>query len=309
MTDFYETLGVPRSASESDIRKAYRKLAREYHPDRRPDDKAAADRFKQIQAAYDVLGDTEKRQQYDRFGQSFRPGSGPGAGGPGAGAGPHFDFNDIFGGGGVDLNDLFGAMGGGGAGGGRGPRMRPRPQKGADSRAEITVSFQTAIQGGRHELTINRDGERELIDVKIPAGIRDGAVVRLAGQGESGRGGPAGDLLVTIKIAPHPWFRRDGDNVLVDVPVTIFEATLGARIEVPTLTGTIASVTVPPGTASGARLRLRGEGAPHAKTGERGDLFAVLKIVPPKTLTDEQRTALEALQAAHTDQPRRKLWS
>ncbi|QDT35713.1 DnaJ C-terminal domain-containing protein [Stratiformator vulcanicus] len=307
--DYYKTLGVSREASADEIRKAYRKLARENHPDVKPDDKAAAKRFKEIQEAYSVLGSAEKRTQYDRYGHAFQ--GAPGGGGgqyrhPGGGGQP--DLNDIFGEG-FDLGDLFGGAFGGGASSARGPRAaRPRQARGADARAEITVPFTVAAEGGKHDLRIDRDGKPESISIKVPAGIKEGGTIRLAGQGQPGySGGPAGDLLITIHIAAHPHFRREGSNLLVDVPVTPSEAVLGAKVEVPTLSEGTLMLTIPPGTSSGKKLRLRGKGVIDPKTKNRGDQFVVVKIVVPEDPTDDHRKLYEELKGLETD-PRENLW-
>jgi DnaJ-class molecular chaperone len=307
--DFYQVLGVKKDAPADEIRKAYRKLSRENHPDVKPDDKAAAEKFKKVQEAYAVLGDAEKRAQYDRFGHAFNQAGGgrtpPWTGGPGGGP---IDLGDLFGEG-VDLGDLFGGFGrgGGGFGGGRrGPSARP--SKGQDLRAEITVPFLVAAEGGQHEVSVNRAGRSERITVKIPAGLADGSTIRLSGEGHPGSaGGPAGDLLLTIRIAPHPYFRRDGNDLSVEVPITPAEGALGAKVEAPTLSEGTVVVTLPPGTSSGRKLRLRGKGIPDRKTGARGDLYVIAKIVLPDSLSNEQRELFEKLRTLDRD-PRGGLW-
>src|SRR5262245_58119158 len=231
--DYYKTLGVSKNATADEIRKAYKKLSRKYHPDVNKD-KGAPEQFKQVQEAFDVLGDSEKRQQYDRFGRVLPQGAGP-QGQPfqwsttgTSGEGP--DFADLFGGGQIDLGDLLG----GAFGGGR--RGRRAARRGQDVEAEVEVPFQVAVEGGKHELALDREGRTERLTVKVPPGVDTGSVVRLAGEGEpGGNGGPAGDLLIRLRVAPHPWFRREGSNLLVDLPVTVTEAALGAKVEVPTL--------------------------------------------------------------------------
>lgn len=308
--DYYSVLGVKKDASADEIRKVYRKLSRENHPDVKPGDAAASDKFKKVQEAYAVLGDAEKRAQYDRFGHAFnKAGGGPNyqwSGGPGGGAGP-IDLGDLFGEG-VDLGDLFGGFGGrGGFGGGRrGPT--PRSAKGQDLRTDLTVPFLVAAEGGQHELSLNRAGKTERITVKIPAGLTDGSTIRLAGEGHPGvAGGPNGDLLLTIRVAPHPFFRREGNDLTVDIPVTPAEAALGAKVEAPTLTEGRVVVTIPPGTSSGRKLRLRGKGVADRKTGTRGDLYVVAKVTVPDSLTDEQRDLFERLKTLDRD-PRVGLW-
>src|SRR6187200_1299806 len=243
--DYYEILGVSRDASEEDIKKAYRKLAREYHPDRNPGDKQAETRFKEVQDAYDVLSDKTKRAQYDRFGFSQGPRGGPG--GPG---GFHFDFG-AGGPGGAQVDpteaaELFRQFFGGGAGaaggapdlgdifGGRSRRAAPQ-----EVEAEVAIPFETAARGG--QVTLGVDG-REL-SVKVPAGVEDGKKLRLGGQGPGGA-----DLMVKLRIEPHPYFRREGNDIILEVPLALAEAVLGTRVDVPTLDGGHLTVKVPPGT-------------------------------------------------------------
>lgn len=311
--DYYKVLGVTKNASAEEIRKAYKKLSRENHPDRKPNDAAAAEKFKQVQEAWDVLGDPQKRQQYDQFGAAFGPNGPQFRGGPRGGAGP-IDLGDIFGGQ-IDLGSLFGGAfaGGGGAGAepifGRQAGRRARPARGENVEAEIEVPFQVAAEGGQHDLQIERDGRREHLTVKIPAGVATGSVIRLSGQGQPGHGGgPAGDLLVTIKVAPHPHFRREGNDLFVEVPITVSEAALGAKVEVPTLSEGTVVVTVPPGTSSGAKLRLRGKGVLSHKTRERGDLYVVVKLVLPPKLDAHTRALFEQIAAAAPHDPRAGLW-
>ena len=301
--DFYEVLGVPRSASQDEIRKAYKKLARKFHPDVKPADPDAEKKFSEITEAYDILSDEEKRKNFDQFGHGFR-------GGGGGGGNPFQGFGGGSGGGAAfDLDDLLGGMfGGGGRGGGR--RAQPRAQKGADAKADITIPFTMAVEGGDYSLNVQQGSKSERLTIKIPAGIDDGQTIRLAGQGGPGVGGGApGDLLVTIQIAAHPWFRRDGSNLLVDVPLTPSEAALGAKIDVPTLTEGLVVLSIPPGTSSGARLRLRGKGVRNPKTGDRGDQFVVLKIVLPKELSEEARSLYQQLSELPTTDPRDGMWT
>lgn len=293
--DPYQVLGVSRNASQDDIRKAYRKQSRENHPDVKPDDKAAAERFKQVQDAYSILGETEKRQKYDRFGHAAFQGGGGGF------QGSPVDLGDLFGGG-VDLGDLFG---GGGFGGGR----RSRPQKGRDVETSIEIPFNTAAEGGSYGLSLNINGSTEHLTIRIPAGIETGKTIRLGGQGSPGvGGGPNGDVLVKIRVSPHPYFRREGSNLLVDVPISITEAALGAKVDVPTLNEDLVSLAVPPGASSGTKLRLRGKGVPDSRTGERGDQFVVLKIIAPKNLADQSRVLLQQLAELDDTDPRDGLW-
>lgn len=306
--DYYETLGVSRTASEEEIRKAHKKLSRKYHPDVNKE-KGASEKFNQVQEAFDVLGDKEKRSQYDQFGTAF-PG---GAGGPrgqtfnwgGAGGAP-VDLGDLFGGQ-VDLESILGGAFGGAAAGGRQGRKRARAGENVEIEAEIP--FQVAVQGGSYELNLQRDGKIERLSVKIPAGVDSGSLVRLSGQGQPGiGGGPAGDLHVRIKVAPHPFFRREGKDLLVDVPVTITEAALGAKVDVPTLLEGQVVVTIPPGTSSGAKLRLRGKGVIDISTKKPGDQYVIVKVVVPQKLSDRAKSLLEELAEVAPQNPRAGLW-
>lgn len=314
--DYYKVLGVSRSASQDEIRKAYKKIARENHPDVKPGDNAAAERFKQAAEAYEVLGDEEKRKKYDKFGPNWKhadQAGGPFPGGGAGGAGPvDIDFESIFGrgggGGGVDLEDLFGGMFGQGRGSGT-RRQAQQPRRGQDLEISITIPFELAARGGEHDVSVQRIGKVERLSVKIPAGVKDGGTIRLAGQGQPGRqGGPAGDLMIKVNVAPHPFFRREGQNVLVDVPVSLTEAALGAKVDVPTLTEGVVTLTIPPGTASGTKLRLRGKGFVDPKTRQHGDQFVAVKIVPPKELDDRGRELLEEFAQLQPQNPRAGLW-
>ena len=303
--DYYKTLGVSKTATADEIRKAYRKLARVNHPDAKPNDPKAAERFKEIQDAYDVLNDTEKRQQYDQFGHDFQrmgPG-GPGGGGAGPGGFGGFnggsgqiDLGELFGKGGVDFSEFFGnAMEGGPAPGGA-RKSRRGAVRGEDVRASVQVSFETAVKGGSVDVQINRGGIVETLGVKIPAGVGEGQVIRLAGQGSpGGRGGTPGDLLLRIEILPHAYFRREGANLLVDVPVTPAEAVLGTKVEVPTLSEGPVVVKIPPGTSTGMKLRLRGKGVVDTQTKQPGDQFVVIKIVLPKKISDQDKELYQQL--------------
>jgi curved DNA-binding protein len=308
--DYYKTLGVAKNASADEIRKAYRKLARENHPDVKKDDPAAAELFKQVQDAYAVLNDPEKRELYDRYGAAFqqagrRPGgASPGGnggsytwtseGGPGAG----FDFNDLFGG----AFDFQEAMGGGRRG-----RGRP-PARGSDAEATVRIPFETAARGGSVDIQLDTGSGPQTLSVKIPAGVDTGSVIRLAGQGHPGRfQGPAGDLLLTVNVDPHRYFRREGANLLVDVPITPSEAVLGGKIEVPTLSEGTVMLTVPPGTSSGMKLRLRGKGVIDPQTKQPGDQFVVIKIVVPKEASEKLQELYRQV-AALEPAPRSGLW-
>lgn len=316
--DYYKTLGVAKGATADEIRKAYRKLARVNHPDAKPNDAGAATRFKQIQEAYDVLNDAEKRKLYDQFGPDFdkiRQGGGPGAGpgggfggfgrGGGGGAGP-IDISELFGNGGIDLGDFFGGGMGGGATGAR--RGKRGPARGEDLRANVRVPFKTAMVGGTVDIQIDREGNLETLGVKIPAGVSDGQVIRLAAQGHPGaRNGPSGDLLLRIEIEPHAYFRREGANILLDVPVTPSEAVLGAKVEVPTLNEGSVVVKVPAGTSSGMKLRLRGKGVVDPQTKQVGDQFVVIKITLPKSMPEKAKELYQQL-AEHESSVREGLW-
>ncbi|HTT30372.1 MAG TPA: DnaJ C-terminal domain-containing protein [Solirubrobacteraceae bacterium] len=297
--DYYEVLGVPRDASQEDIRRAYRKLARTYHPDVNQDSDAE-ERFKELGEANEVLSDPEKRERYDRLGSQWRAQERT------TGSGENFeDFFDQqgFGGGDVrfefgdgDFSDFFGRLFGDGAG------MRTSgPLRGLDREALLELSLEDAVAGGRRRLTV--EGGRG-IDVNFPAGVRDGQLIRLAGKGAPGRdGGPAGDLYLRVRLKPHPTFRRQGDDLDVDVPVAPWEAALGATVPVPTLTGT-ARVKVPAGSSSGRRLRLRGRGLAK-QGGGHGDLHGIVKITVPRHLSDEERELFEKLAEVSDFDPRK----
>ncbi len=301
--DYYKVLGVPKTASADELRKAYRKLARENHPDAKPNDNAAAERFKQVQEAYDVLNDDTKRKQYDKFGSAYaqagRAGAGPN---PFGGAGP-IDLGDLFGQG-VDFSEFFG----GGAPTGSSRKGKRVPARGEDVRATVSVPFETAVSGGAVDIRVERGGKIETLAVKVPPGVGVGQVIRLAGQGSPApRGGTAGDLFLTIDIEPHAYFRREGSNLLVDVPITLSEAVLGAKAEVPTLTEGLMLVTIPPGTSSGAKLRLRGKGIVDPQTHQPGDQFVVVKIVVSKEISDADKLLYKQLAERETS-PRTGLW-
>ena len=310
--DYYELLEVQRDVNAQEIRRAYRRLARKYHPDvnKSPD---AATRFSEIQEAYDVLSDAEKRKAYDRFGHAgVGVGAGPGgfaAGAPGGGwSWPHVGPGAEGGGfGGSDFASVIEEMFGGRAGapigraapGGAGAR-RPPSQRGRDTAQQLTVSFLTAANGGSEAIRLRAGGAggaggsgggEQAIDVKIPPGIGSGSKLRLKGKGTPGAaGGGPGDLLLTVRVGEHPYFRREGLDLLIDVPLTLAEAALGATVTVPLLAGTV-EIKVPPGTASGRRLRVKGKGIADAK-GRHGDFHAVVQIVPPEALNDRARRLL-----------------
>ena len=358
MKDPYKALGVDKKASQEDIKKAYRKLARQYHPDRNPNDHAAEERFKEIQAAYDVIGDPDKRKQYDQGGGIFAGGQGFD---PGQFRGGFGGFSDI-------LSDLFG-----GTVGGRG-QARPQPQRGRDLETEVSLSFEQAMEGGQVPITVpvsapcatchgtgakpgtsptvcprcqgrgvisegggnlfsisqpcpqcggtgteikdpcptcHGTGQTRQIKryrVNIPPGVRNGSRVRLAGKGEPGvRGGEPGDLYVVTHVTESPIFRRKGDHLEVEVPVTIVEAIRGATIEVPTLSGT-KKIRVPPGTQHDTVQRLRGEGPPRLNGRGRGDIHYRLTVDVPRSLSKEQKEAVDELANVMNGNPRERLF-
>ena len=309
--DYYQTLGVQRDVPQGEIERAYRKLARKYHPDLNQDDQTAKEKFQEVQQAYEILNDPEKRAMYDRFGKSMGS-AGPG---PGRQADPDgfsgFEFDQFFGqqggagaGGFNGFADLFGQMNS--AGGSR--RRRPaRPRQGADLHHEVQVPFKTAILGGEVRLSIQRAGGNiENLSAKIPAGIEDQRKIRLRGQGEPAPpGGRPGDLLITVRVTAHPCFRRQGENLEVEVPLTLDEAVLGAKIDVPTPWGAI-TLTVPAGTSSGKRLRVKGHGVSGPED-KRGDLFAVLRIVVPAEVDAASADLIRQFTSKNQIDPRSEL--
>ncbi|MDM8239088.1 molecular chaperone DnaJ [Pseudoflavonifractor phocaeensis] len=359
--DYYEVLGVSKGASDDEIKKAYRKLAKKYHPDMNPGDKEAEAKFKEVNEAYSVLSDEQKRARYDQFGHA---GVDPnyGAGGPGGPFGG-FDMGDI------DLGDIFGSFfGGGGFGGfGGGGARRNGPQKGESLRANLTITFEEAAFGCEKEINLNRTEECDAchgsgcqpgttaetcpdcrgtgvvrvqqrtggfafsstaactrcrgtgkiihspckscggsgsvkkskrITVTIPAGIDDGQAVSLRGQGNAGKnGGPAGDLIVGVRVKPHPQFRRDGTTVLYEQPVSFFQAAMGAELEIPTIDGKV-KYTLPAGTQTGTTFRLRGKGIPELRGRGRGDQYVTIRVQVPTSLNSEQKEALRVFAQA-----------
>ena len=386
--DYYELLGVPKGAKEDEIRKAYRKLARKYHPDLNPGDKAAEEKFKQVQEAYDVLSDAKKRQVYDQYG-FYSDNIPPGGGGrPGAQNGPGMDF------GGFDFSEFlnqqqrrgagesgggFGGAGGGFRdicsqffGGGRGREQSAGPERGTDLEYGLNIGFWEAIRGTQVRLNISRqdvcgtcggsgasggatnvcpecdgsgqvtqmagamkftltcprcDGKgrlknvcptchgdgrvprTETVEVRIPQGVPSGSRLRVAGKGSAGLlGGPAGDLYITVHVEEHPFFHRDGDNIEIKIPVTVTEAALGAKIEVPTIDGR-ALLKVPQGTHNGQKFRLRERGIVNTRKGTRGDEIVEVVIDAPKVKDERTKEILRELAQLNPENPRQEIWS
>ena len=287
-SDYYDILGVSRSASSDEIQKAYRKLARKYHPDLHEDKEVAKEKFQQIQNAYDVLSDPEKRRMYDQFGPNFEQMGGAGGNPFGGAGGPEIDLSQLFGGGGGGFEQIFKQFGGGAGPMGGGRRTQTAPPQNLDVEQSITIPFATAVLGGQHQVSIQRSsGKVETMDVKIPVGIQDGKKIRLRGQGRTGPRGSKGDLLIKVQVASHPSFRRNENNLSVKVPITLAEAIQGTKIDLPTPHGTV-TITVPPGSTSGKPLRLKGMGVkPNGKPA--GDLMIELEVVIPSDLNEQQQ--------------------
>jgi molecular chaperone DnaJ len=387
--DYYETLGVPRKASADDVRKAYRKLARKYHPDLNPGDKSAEERFKNVQEAYDVLSDPKKRQMYDQYGfysdNGFPGGGAPG--GPGGGPGPGMDF------GGFDFSEFFSGAGGAGARGGRhtegasgtgfrdifsqffsgrGGAPQPEAEKGGDLEYVMDIDFWQAIRGTQARVNITRyevcdtcrgsgstgagevvcpqckgtgnvtqmagamkfnltcprcngsgklrnacptcGGEgrvtrTETVEIRIPPGARNGSRLRVAGKGNAGTmGAPPGDLYITTRVEEHAFFHREGDNIEIKVPITVWEAALGSKIEVPTIDGRTL-LKIPQGTKNGQRFRLREKGVLNSRTNERGDQIVEVAIEAPDPRDERTRELLRELSKVHPEDPRAGIWS
>jgi curved DNA-binding protein len=312
--DYYQRLGVARQASVDEIKKAYRRLAKQYHPDVNPGSKSAEEKFRHVTEAFEVLSDPRKRRLYDEFGEdaakmgwdekkaeAYRAYRSAGAssgfggapfnadfsyGGQGGGAGPGIDFESIFG-------EMFGGQ--------RRGRRGPRP--GADLSTDMQVTLREAVLGAERAIKVN--GKH--LSVRIPAGVETGSRIRLAGQGAPGEsGGPAGDLFVDIEVAPHPFVRREGNDLLLDLPVTIREATMGAELRVPTFSGSV-TLTLKPKTQSGMRLRLRGQGVPDLRGGAVGDLYLVVQVKLPHKDDEATRKAIKVLEAAYEADVRAEL--
>src|SRR4026209_1160381 len=377
--DYYEVLGIKRDAKPDEIKKAYRRLARKYHPDVNPGDKAAEERFKAMSEAHDVLSDPNKRSVYDRFGQyseNLADAAARGAGGPAGGGrtAPGFDFTGFAWGGrsnlsgsGSSFRDIFGDLFGGGAAKEKEP-PRPQPQRGADIEMPLSLSFEEAIKGLTTNITVNRSEQRtrcngagdiggpvvvcptckgsgqvqraggrlrfaqecadcggtgrrrspcslckgkgtipktETVKVRIPAGVETGSRVRIPGKGEGGRmGAPPGDLHIITNVGTHKYFTRKGDYIYVTVPITVSEAALGAKIEVPTVDGK-AQLRIPPGTQSGQKFRLRERGAPSLrKPGAHGDQFVEVQVTLPKVISEETKELLRQYSKLNDENPR-----
>ena len=309
--DYYKTLGVEKSASQDEIKKAYRKLALKYHPDRNKGDKQAEEKFKELGEAYAVLSDTEKRKQYDTFGSQ--------------GFSQRYSQEDIFKGsdvgdilrdmglGGDFFGHIFGGRGGRGGfrtytytgGGARpGPGMggfdfgqaAARPQRGADLIYELPVSLEEVFSGATKMISYRRGGNLEKVSVKVPPGISTGKKLRLAGKGDPGpAGAPSGDLLIQVRVMDHPGFKRQGDDLETTQEVSFTQAALGDTVEVPTLAGKTLSVKVPKGSQSGSRLRLKGQGLPGFRSSKTGDLYVVISVTVPKKISQRQKELLEEL--------------
>ena len=325
--DYYQTLGVPKTASDKELKQAYRKLARKHHPDVNPGDKSAESRFKEINEAYEVLGDPEKRRKYDELGANWRmyeqaqqqgqgfPGGSPfGGGAPGGGGawtinmgGPggyrtmsEEEMHDLFGN--EDpFSDFFKTFfGGGGAPreSGRGGRQgrAPRTQKGRDIEHEVELTLEEAYHGATRRISIKQGGHARSVDVRIPVGVKDGSRVRAAGEGEAGgSGGSSGDLYLRVRLKPHPIFERQGSDLHTKVAVPITTAVLGGEAQVPTISGPVR-LKIPETTQSGQVFRLKGHGMPAiGRPDERGDLYATAEIQLPRSLTKDQRRHYEAL--------------
>ncbi|MEO3937093.1 DnaJ C-terminal domain-containing protein [Dermatophilaceae bacterium Soc4.6] len=332
--DFYATLGIAADADDAAIKKSYRKLARQLHPDQTAGDATAEKRFKEVGEAYAILSDPEQRKEYDQIRAMSRGGARFTSGGQGSGGG----FEDLFssfggggggrtrystggggqgapGGGSPDINDLLGSLFGGGAGAGGFPGAGGQPgfdsygatrgpRKGTDAQARTTLSFRDAVQGST--VTLSAAGHK--VTTRLPAGVSDGQKIRLRGKGNPGGAGAAsGDLIITVTVQKHPVFGRDGDNLTIDLPVTFAEAALGATVQVPTLDGTPVRVKVAPGTPSGRQLRLKGRGV--VRETSTGDLIARVLVVVPQRLTKAARAAIEQLQADEAEvDPRAELF-
>lgn len=318
MRDPYQILGVAKNASQADVKKAFRKLAKQHHPDQNPKDPKAKERFSELNAAYEIVGDEKKRAQFDSgeidaegkprhpgF-EGFGQGAGPGGfrRGPGGG-GEHFEFNFGRGGGGAgfDAADIFSELFGA-RGGPRGPGARQMREPGADIALETSISLETALHGGKARVLMPNG---RTLEVNIPAGIEDGKQIRLRGQGQpSPMGGPAGDAMVTVRFEKHGLFRIEGRDLRLDLPIALYEAVLGAKVEAPTLSGKV-ELTLPPHSNSGRTLRLRGKGLPASGGQPAGDLLVTLRIVLPDGANAELEELARRMRSDKPYDPRSEL--
>ncbi len=322
MRDPYDVLGVAKSASPAEIKKAYRQLAKKFHPDRNKDDAKAKERFSEINSAYEIVGDETKKAQFDKgeIGPDGKPrftgfagsgaGGGPGGftrgwrtGGGAPGGEQHYEFhfgNEAQGGrGGFDPSDLFADLFGAG-----GRRRASQPTRGDDVAAAATVPLETVAHGGSARVILPSG---RTLEVKIPAGVDDGQQIRLRGQGQPGAmGGEPGDAIVTVKVAPHPYFKLDGRDLRLELPVTVYEAALGGRVETPTLDGKV-ELTIPPHSNSGRVLRLRGKGLPASEGKIAGDLYVSLKIMLPEQPSGDLDARMREWRSAQPYDPRAKM--
>lgn len=309
--DYYNILGVSKNASADEIKKAFRNLARKYHPDINPGDKQAEEKFKDIQQAYEVLSDPEKKRSYDMFGEAGFQGGRPGGGYQTYYSTNFGDFgeNIHFGGasGFSGLEDIFSEIFG--SRGGRREDPRRRPTKGRDVEHQIEIDFNTAIKGGTRDIKIARESNgkdltTETISVKIPSGVDNGSKIRVGGKGEPGRhSGKRGDLYLRVKVAPHPIFKRNKYDIFLDLPITIFEAALGAEVEVPTVDST-AKLKIPAGVQNGTKMRLKGKGVLNPKTRERGDQYINILVSMPDNITETDKKKFEELSETISYNPR-----
>jgi curved DNA-binding protein len=330
--DYYDILGVSKTATPDEIKKAHRKLVRQHHPDVNKNDAKAEAKFKEVQEAYDVLSDADKKKRYDQFGHAgldpsynaggpgggpdpfdaFRRAQGQGRGNAGGARGsrryqpgPNVSVEDFEGGGEGGFADIFEQFFGGQARGGAaapGARQgRAQTPRGEDIEYPVTLTFAQAARGMTLPLQISREGKLETIDVKIPAGVKEGSRVRIKGKGQHTNGEP-GDLFIVTRVLPHPYFRREGLDVHMDLPISMYEALEGTKVEVPTLDGPV-TITVPPGTSSGAKLRIRERGIHRGN--EKGDQYNMVKVIVPRQIDDEDKKLVEKLKAKHPIEARK----
>jgi len=305
--DFYDLLGITRDASLDEIKKSYRKLAKQYHPDLNPNDKEAENKFKEIQEAYETLSDDEKRKMYDMFGSSgVQPGArGNTWGGREGFSRVEFGFGDFMGFESL-FDDIFSRAGAGRRGG-------PFRRRGRDVQYVLEIDFETSIEGGTRDITISKQGpgrqtDVERISVKIPPGVDTGSRIRVAGKGQPGTGGgPPGDLYLNIRVVPHPIFQRHGDDIYIELPITVYEALLGAKVAVPTIDKSRAELKIPKGVQTGTKLRLKRKGVHNVRTGVRGDQYAVIKIVMPDQVSKDAKNKIKDLAETLPYNPREHL--